>query len=153
MKKFLGIIVLGLLWCNISVAGDYDSTLKKLKKANDKEIVEVLNETIIGLIYEKNIVDECFDALKNDKPIEDCDIMFLRYPTNYMTLEKIYLDSKFKKKLLRLEKKINKGLIEFISIGDLAKKFNTLSDLTINIDKSYNNVRLIVEKKNIKRKE
>ena len=79
--------------------------------------------------------------------------MFLRYPTNYMTLEKIYLDSKFKKKLLRLEKKINKGLIEFISIGDLAKKFNTLSDLTINIDKSYNNVRLIVEKKNIKRKE
>jgi len=42
MKKLLGILVLGLLWCNISVAGDYDSTLKKLKKANDKEIVEVL---------------------------------------------------------------------------------------------------------------
>ena len=67
MKKFLGIIVLGFLWCNISVAGDYDSTLKKLKKANDKEIVEVLNEIIIGLTHEKNLVDECFEDLKNNK--------------------------------------------------------------------------------------
>jgi len=148
MKKILGIVVLGLLWCNISVAGDYDSTLKKLKKANDKEIVEVLNEIIIGLTHEKNLVDECFEDLKNNKSDEapnTCHKVFERYH-NYITLEKIYLHPSFKNKLLKLEKKINKGSIEFININDLATKWSKLSDLTINIDTSYNNVRLKLKK-------
>jgi len=35
MKKLLGIVVLGLLWCNVSVAGDMNVFKKKIKLPKD----------------------------------------------------------------------------------------------------------------------
>ena len=35
MKKFLGILVLGLLWCNVSVAGEMNVFKKKIKLPED----------------------------------------------------------------------------------------------------------------------
>ncbi len=40
MKKLLGIVVLGLLWCNVSVAGD---------RPADFEIIDVPDPRTLGL--------------------------------------------------------------------------------------------------------
>jgi len=37
MKKFLRILVLGLLWCNVSIAGDMNVFKKKIKLPNDQQ--------------------------------------------------------------------------------------------------------------------
>ena len=42
MKKLLGILVLGLLWCNVGVAGDYKNLLAKAKVATKEQIHEII---------------------------------------------------------------------------------------------------------------
>ena len=48
MKKLLGIVVLGLLWCNVGFAGDYKNLLKKSKTASKEQIQEIINHISVG---------------------------------------------------------------------------------------------------------
>ena len=64
MKKLLGILVLGLLLSGNVYSGEYTSLLKKSKTNNSDKMLKVLDETILGLEFEKDIVQMCYDAIK-----------------------------------------------------------------------------------------
>jgi len=44
MKKFLGILVLGLLWCNVSVAEKYLDAYTLDKKKIENEVINAVSE-------------------------------------------------------------------------------------------------------------
>ena len=57
MKKLLGILVLGLLWCNVGFAGDYKNLLKKAKTASKEQIQEITKLTI-SKVAKFNVSDD-----------------------------------------------------------------------------------------------
>lgn len=64
MKNILGIVVLLLMLSGNAYSGEYSSLLKKSKTNNSSKMLKVLDETILGLEFEKGIVQMCFDAIK-----------------------------------------------------------------------------------------
>ena len=49
MKRILGILVLGLLWCNISLAGLTVNTYLEARKGKNKEVNEFIDNNISGI--------------------------------------------------------------------------------------------------------
>jgi len=49
MKKLLGILVLGLLWCNVGVAAISVDSYLKARKENEKKVQEFIDEHILGI--------------------------------------------------------------------------------------------------------
>ena len=64
MKKLLGIVVLFLLLSFNAYSSEYSSLFKKSKTKNSDKLLKVLDETILGLEFEKGIVQMCYDAIK-----------------------------------------------------------------------------------------
>ena len=151
MKKLLGIIVLGLLLSGNAYSGEYTSLLKKSKTNNSDKMLKVLDETILGLEFEKDIVQMCYDAIKvingeqkkkTINEIKKCEPLVDRY-MDYIDLTKIYENEKFFKKMEKIYYKINDGKITSITLSDFENKINKLNDVATEINDIYTEIRLL----------
>ena len=151
MKKILNIIIIILFFTTNSYSGEYRSLLKKSKTKNTEKLLVVLDQTILGLKFEKDIVQICLDAIeeinkeqknKTINEIERCNLLVDRY-LDYLDLTKIYENKNFIKELDKIYYKIKDGKITSISLSDFENKINQLSEVAIEINDLYTKIRLL----------
>ena len=151
MKKILNIIIIILFFTTNSYSGEYSSLLKKSKTKNTEKLLVVLDQTILGLKFEKDIVQICVDAIeeinkeqknKTINEIERCNLLVDRY-LDYLDLTKIYENKNFIKELDKIYYKIKDGKITSISLSDFENKINQLSEVAIEINDLYTRIRLL----------
>ena len=151
MKNILGIVVLLLMLSGNAYSGEYSSLLKKSKTNNSSKMLRVLDETILGLEFEKSIVQMCYDAIKvingeqkkkTINEIKKCEPLVDRY-MDYIDLTKIYENEKFFKKMKEIYYKINDGKMTSISLSDFEKKINKLNNVATEINDIYTEIRLL----------
>ena len=151
MKKILNIIIIILFFTTNSYSGEYSSLLKKSKTKNTEKLLEVLDQTILGLKFEKDIVQICLDAIeeinkeqknKTINEIQRCNLLVDRY-LDYLDLTKIYENKNFIKELDKIYYKIKDGKITSISLSDFENKINQLSEVAIEINDLYTRIRLL----------
>ena len=151
MKKILNIIIIILFFTTNSYSGEYSSLLKKSKTKNTEKLLVVLDQTILGLKFEKDIVQICLDAIdeinkeqknKTINEIERCNLLVDRY-LDYLDLTKIYENKNFIKELDKIYYKIKDGKITSISLSDFENKINQLSEVAIEINDLYTRIRLL----------
>jgi len=151
MKKILNIIIIILFFTTNSYSGEYSSLLKKSKTKNTEKLLVVLDQTILGLKFEKDIVQICLDAIeeinkeqknKTINEIERCNLLVDRY-LDYLDLTKIYENKNFIKELDKIYYKIKDGKITSISLSDFENKINQLSEVAIEINDLYTKIRLL----------
>ena len=63
MNRFI-IIIFIVIIPNLVFSGEYSGLLKKSKTKNSEKLLKVVDETILGLKFEKDIVQICLDAIK-----------------------------------------------------------------------------------------
>ena len=108
MKKLLGILVLGLLWCNVGFAGDYKNLVAKAKVATKEQIQEIINNTSLGLELEIGIAESCIYELKATQEFgQSCEKVISRKDA-VNNLINIHLDPNFKNKLNEIAASIGK---------------------------------------------
>ena len=114
-------------------------------------MLKVLDETILGLEFEKGIVQMCYDAIKvingeekkkTINEIKKCEPLVDRY-MDYIDLTKIYENEKFFKKMEKIYYKINDGKITLISLSDFENKINKLNNVATEINDIYTEIRLL----------
>ena len=151
MKKILNIIIIILFFTTNSYSGEYSSLLKKSKTKNTEKLLVVLDQTILGLKFEKDIVQICLDAIeeinkeqknKTINEIKRCNLLVDRY-LDYLDLTKIYENKNFIKELDKIYYKIKDGKITSISLSDFENKINQLSEVAIEINDLYTKIRLL----------
>jgi hypothetical protein len=151
MKKILNIIIIILFFTTNSYSGEYSSLLKKSKTKNTEKLLVVLDQTILGLKFEKDIVQICLDAIeeinkeqknKTINEIQRCNLLVDRY-LDYLDLTKIYENKNFIKELDKIYYKIKDGKITSISLSDFENKINQLSEVAIEINDLYTKIRLL----------
>ena len=151
MKKILNIIIIILFFTSNSYSGEYRSLLKKSKTKNSEKLLVVLDQTILGLKFEKDIVQICLDAIdeinkeqknKTINEIKRCNLLVDRY-LDYLDLTKIYENKNFIKELDKIYYKIKDGKITSISLSDFENKINQLSEVAIEINDLYTRIRLL----------
>jgi len=151
MKKILNIIIIILFFTTNSYSGEYSSLLKKSKTKNTEKLLVVLDQTILGLKFEKDIVQICLDAIeeinkeqknKTINEIQRCNLLVDRY-LDYLDLTKIYENKNFIKELDKIYYKIKDGKITSISLSDFENKINQLSEVAIEINDLYTRIRLL----------
>ena len=134
-----------------SYSGEYSSLLKKSKTKNTEKLLVVLDQTILGLKFEKDIVQICLDAIeeinkeqknKTINEIQRCNLLVDRY-LDYLDLTKIYENKNFIKELDKIYYKIKDGKITSISLSDFENKINQLSEVAIEINDLYTKIRLL----------
>ena len=73
MKKLLGIVVLGLLWCNIGFAGLSVDSYLKAREGKNKEINKFIDDNIMGIgtgIFWSNVtINSKTGRDNNEKPM------------------------------------------------------------------------------------
>ena len=109
MKKLLGILVLGLLWCNVGVAGDYKNLLEKAKTARKGQIQEIINHSSLGIDLEIGIAERCIYELKVTQEFgQSCEKFVSRFDAvnNLLTIHSV---PNFRNKLLEIAEAIDKG--------------------------------------------
>ena len=109
MKKLLGILVLGLLWCNIGVASDYKSLSAKAKVATKEQMQEIINNTILALDLETGIAESCIYELKATQEFGQRCEKFISRKNAINNLVDIYLEPNFKNRLMEIATSIDKG--------------------------------------------
>lgn len=151
MKKIINIIIIILFFTSNSYSGEYSSLLKKSKTKNSEKLLVVLDQTILGLKFERDIVQICLDAIeeinkeqknKTINEIERCNLLVDRY-LDYLDLTKIYENKNFIKELDKIYYKIKDGKITSISLSDFENKINQLSEVAIEINDLYTKIRLL----------
>ena len=151
MKKILNIIIIILFFTTNSYSGEYSSLLKKSKTKKTEKLLVVLDQTILGLKFEKDIVQICLDAIdeinkeqknKTINEIQRCNLLVDRY-LDYLDLTKIYENKNFIKELDKIYYKIKDGKITSISLSDFENKINQLSEVAIEINDLYTKIRLL----------
>jgi hypothetical protein len=150
MKKVI-IIIFFVLIPNLVFSGEYSSLLKKSKTKNSDKLVKVMDETILGLKFEKKIVQICYDEMKiinkeqkhkTVNEIKKCDPLVNRY-MDYIDLTKIYESKSFAKKIDKIYYKIKDGKITSLTLSDFENKINELSNAATEIDNLYTEIRLL----------
>ena len=150
MKKIV-IIIFFVLIPNLVFSGEYSSLLKKSKTKDSDKLIKVMDETILGLQFEKKIVEICYDKIKiinkekkikTINEIKKCDPLVNRY-MDYIDLTKIYESKSFVKKIDKIYYKIKEGKITSLSLSDFENKINELSNAAIEIDNLYTEIRLL----------
>ena len=151
MKKILKVVIITLFFTTNSYSGEYSSLLKKSKTKNTEKLLVVLDQTILGLKFEKDIVQICLDAIdeinkeqknKTINEIKRCNLLVDRY-LDYLDLTKIYENKNFIKELDKIYYKIKDGKITSISLSDFENKINQLSEVAIEINDLYTRIRLL----------
>ena len=74
MKKLLGIVVLGLLLCNVGFAESVEERLSKIEKRLEKieQSLEPLNELISPLLELKNLSNNLTNDNDNNTSVKNC---------------------------------------------------------------------------------
>lgn len=151
MKKILNIIIIIFFFTSNSYSGEYSSLLKKSKTKNSEKLLVVLDQTILGLKFERDIVQICLYAIeeinkeqknKTINEIERCNLLVDRY-LDYLDLTKIYENKNFIKELDKIYYKIKDGKITSISLSGFENKINQLSEVAIEINDLYTKIRLL----------
>jgi SpoVK/Ycf46/Vps4 family AAA+-type ATPase len=151
MKKIFGIMVLCLLLSGNAYSGEYSGLLKKAKTKNSDKLLKVLDETILGLEFEKDVVQICYDAIriinreklnKTINEIKKCEPLVNRY-MDYIDLTKIYENKNFAKKLDKIYYKIQDGKITSVTLKDFENKLYKLGNVAKEIDDVYTEIRLL----------
>jgi len=151
MKKILKVVIITLFFTTNSYSGEYSSLLKKSKTKKTEKLLVVLDQTILGLKFEKDIVQICLDAIdeinkeqknKTINEIKRCNLLVDRY-LDYLDLTKIYENKNFIKELDKIYYKIKDGKITSISLSDFENKINQLSEVAIEINDLYTRIRLL----------
>tara|TARA_B110000114_G_scaffold40013_1_gene41916 strand:+ start:314 stop:784 length:471 start_codon:yes stop_codon:yes gene_type:complete len=151
MKKIFGIMVLCLLLSGNAYSGEYSGLLKKAKTKNSDKLLKVLDETILGLEFEKDVVQICYDAIriinreklnKTINEIKKCEPLVNRY-MDYIDLTKIYENKNFAKKLDKIYYKIQDGKITSVTLKDFKNKLYKLGNVAKEIDDLYTEIRLL----------
>jgi|TARA_B110000240_G_scaffold193816_1_gene240299 SpoVK/Ycf46/Vps4 family AAA+-type ATPase len=151
MKKIFGIMVLCLLLSGNAYSGEYSGLLKKAKTKNSDKLLKVLDETILGLEFEKDVVQICYDAIriinreklnKTINEIKKCEPLVNRY-MDYIDLTKIYENKNFAKKLDKIYYKIQDGKITSVTLKDFENKLYKLGNVAKEIDDLYTEIRLL----------
>ena len=123
-------MVLCLLLSGNAYSGEYSGLLKKAKTKNSDKLLKVLDETILGLEFEKDVVQICYDAIriinreklnKTINEIKKCEPLVNRY-MDYIDLTKIYENKNFAKKLDKIYYKIQDGKITSVTLKDFENK-------------------------------
>ena len=109
MKKLLGIVVLGLFWCNVVVAANYEELLTKAKTENNKEAIEVMDEAILGLEFENGFLEDCISEIKYLKKWGDSCKKVKSRLDGQMNLMDVLDNANLINNLLEIGKKIDKG--------------------------------------------
>ena len=127
MKKLLGILVLGLLWCNTSFAANYEKLLTKAKTANNKETMEIMDEAILGLEFENGFLEDCLSEIKYSKEWGDnCKKAELR-KEGQLNIIAVFSVVNFENNLSEIAKKIDKGeKLAFINKAELQNKIDSV---------------------------
>jgi len=129
LKKLLGILVLGLLWCNVGFAENYEELIKKANTATGKDAIEVLELAKEALELETSFLEECLKDLKiyKDKKVESC----LKFKDRYdglMNLNSIFTPH-LKSKLVEIANKLDGGeKLEYTNGEHLTKTMNNFFD-------------------------
>ena len=129
MKKAIAIIVLGLLWCNVGVAENYEELIKKANTATGKDAIEVLELAKEALELETSFLEECLKDLKiyKDKKVESC----LKFKDRYdglMNLNSIFTPH-LKSELVEIANKLDGGeKLEYTNGEHLTKIMNNYFD-------------------------
>jgi hypothetical protein len=132
-------------------SGEYSGLLKKAKTKNSDKLLKVLDETILGLEFEKDVVQICYDAIriinreklnKTINEIKKCEPLVNRY-MDYIDLTKIYENKNFAKKLDKIYYKIQDGKITSVTLKDFENKLYKLGNVAKEIDDLYTEIRLL----------
>ena len=144
-------MVLCLLLSGNAYSGEYSGLLKKAKTKNSDKLLKVLDETILGLEFEKDVVQICYDAIriinreklnKTINEIKKCEPLVNRY-MDYIDLTKIYENKNFAKKLDKIYYKIQDGKITSVTLKDFKNKLYKLGNVAKEIDDLYTEIRLL----------
>ena len=144
-------MVLCLLLSGNAYSGEYSGLLKKAKTKNSDKLLKVLDETILGLEFEKDVVQICYDAIriinreklnKTINEIKKCEPLVNRY-MDYIDLTKIYENKNFAKKLDKIYYKIQDGKITSVTLKDFENKLYKLGNVAKEIDDLYTEIRLL----------
>ena len=97
MKRILGILVLGLLWCNISLAGLTVNTYLEARKGKNKEVNEFIDNNIsgigTGIFWLNTSIKSDFGKINNEKPTYCAPKKLALTKQNYIN----FLDAEIKK--------------------------------------------------------
>ena len=108
-KKLLGILVLGLLWCNVGFAEDYKNLLKKAKTASKEQIQEIINHISVGYDLEIGIAERCMYDLKSTQEFgQSCEKLVSRFDA-VNNLGGVFAVPNFRNKLSEITKALDKG--------------------------------------------
>lgn len=150
MNRFI-IIIFIVIIPNLVFSGEYSGLLKKSKTKNSEKLLKVVDETILGLKFEKDIVQICLDAIKvingeqkkkSINEIKKCEPLVDRY-TDYLDLTKIYENKNFIKKIDKIYYKIKDGKITLITLVDFENKIIQLGAVASEINDLYTEIRLL----------
>ena len=109
MKKLSLYIFLGLLWCNVGVAGDYKNLLEKAKTARKGQIQEIINHSSLGIDLEIGIAERCIYELKVTQEFgQSCEKLVSRLDA-VNNLNGVFAVPNFRNKLLEITEALDKG--------------------------------------------
>jgi hypothetical protein len=146
MKKLLGILALGLLWCNVGFAENYEELMKKANTATGKDAIEVLELAKEALDFERSFLKECLNDLKiyRDKKVESC----LKFKDRYDGLVNLTMifTAHLKSEFYKISNKLDSGeKLEYTNGEHLMKTMNNYDDaLKLNI-KTLRKINLLME--------
>ena len=146
MKKAIGIIILGFLWCNVGFAGDYKNLLEKAKTARKEQIQEIINHSSLGLDLEIGISERCIYELKVTQEFgQSCEKVISRKDAvnNLMNVHQV---PNFRNKLLEIATSIDKGeKLSYLNPSEFMRDYKIFIKKVENLTKLLKDIRFLKE--------